>query len=148
MAYTTIDQLEKSASGSIINGEGLYYKNHSFVYVEDIKKVLEQDFNGANPGVKNMAFINVVFDRDDDGKNHDVKEITVLAIAKDPIQRDAGGNIQNKEWYDVIGLIWPVYYSPGTVNGLLDERENAGEFKGKPFEGDPAYGPGMEISKE
>lgn len=127
MAYTTLDQLTKKGN-SIINGNGLYFKERSFFYTEDILEIIKQD-----PVLEErIKLINVKFELND-GKNERYHDITILALKKQSDNyNDNDGNAEN--YHEKVALGWPPYY------------KRRDEFDDK-FPGDPSYLPGKYLEK-
>lgn len=147
MPFTDISQLTKNLkTGSIVNGEGFLVPGHSFFYADDIEKVLAQAEEDSEAKLSQLRLINVKFEKTDGEKNHNIHEVTVLALAKSEIQKDEEGNVVNKDWYDKVALSWPPYYDPQTP--ALDNEDPDSPFFGKRFSGDSSYVPGLQIDKE
>lgn len=146
MAYTKRDQLTPP-TGNLINGRGFLVPGHSFIYVEDLLKVIRQ---APDAKLSQLQVVPIVFERLDGKSNHNITQVSGLAITTGDLKTDAQGNITNEDWHDIIGLFWPSFYSPGTVDGIANERtgkEEGAEFNGEPFGGDPSYAAGLELHK-
>ena len=140
MAYTTIDQLTPDPStGSIVRGDGLYLRDNTFFYAEDIKKVVAQDPNAT---LAQLQMIPVLFERSDGDENHNQHEVTVLALAKDPID---GAPLTALQWHDVVAMAWPPYYKQNTV--AVTDSQPGSAYKGQRYLGSPNYNTGMKINR-
>ena len=140
MAYTTIDELDTSgiADGEIEKGAGFFKPGHSFFYIEDINKVLQQ---APNEPISNLKVVNIVFFRNDQEGNHDRHEVTGLAL-----KRTTPSN--GKNWYDNVALAWPPYYRRESTESLKDTNPVDSDYLNMPFQGADNYIPGNELQKE
>lgn len=137
MSYTTLEQITGlPIRRTIETGEAKFHKGHTFFYAEDIMVVLNQRINGERC---QLQLVDVVFEREDGGKNHNIQNVVGLALE----EVDEEGN--HVDWYEKVAVAWPPYYQPRT-SALFDERE--GPFNGKRFEGSEDYIPGNELHKD
>ncbi len=146
MAYTTRSQLTPP-EGNLVNGKGFLVPGHSFIYVEDLLKVIRQ---APDAKLSQLQVVPIIFERRDGKSNHNITQVHGLAVTIGDLQKDGEGKITNEDWYDIIGLFWPTFYTPGTVDGIANDRdgeEEGAEFKGEPFAGDPSYAAGLELHK-
>lgn len=146
MAYTTISELTTQSDGNIINGEGFVKKGHSFFYLEDIQMVLDQAKDFPETKLSQLQIVNIVFKKHDMEKNHNIPNVTGLALAKSEPQLDENGKIINTDWHKKVALAWPPYYIRGSVTTLENEDSKSPYF-GYLFEGSDGYIPGNEITK-
>jgi len=136
MSYTTLEQLTKSPTKRTIeSGTARFYKGHTFFYAEDIMMVLNQRINGERC---QLQLVDVVFEREDAGNNHNIHNVVGLALE----EVDDEGN--HTKWHDKVAVAWPPYYQPRT-SVLFDD--NTGPFEGDRFEGSEDYIPGNELHK-
>lgn len=146
MAFTRISQLTRDPNtNSIANGQGLIKEGHSFFYLEDVQKVLHQVNNPDAVKLSQLAIIPVKFEKSDGEGNHNIHEVTGLALAKSDIQRDDMENITNTEWHEIVALAWPPYYKAASTQLINEDPDSP--FEGYPFDGDDSYVPGLEIHK-
>ncbi len=146
MAFTRISQLTRNPNtNSIVNGQGFIQEGHSFFYMEDVQKVLGQVPNPDDIKLSQLVIIPIKFEKNDGEGNHNIHEITGLALAKSDIKRDEMQNITNTEWYEIVALGWPPYYKPESTQLINEDADS--EFQGYPFDGDDSYVPGLEIHK-
>ncbi len=148
MAFTYIDELTRNSEEKIKNGGGLYYKENSFVYLADLKIVMEQweEYKDTDiePHLSQLETVDVIFEKDDGESNHDIHEITVIALKRVP-KPEAKEKVK-EEYYPIVALLWPSYYNKGNVQTLLDNIEGS-HFKGEPFTGSKKYIAGEEYPK-
>lgn len=116
------------------NGDHFYDETRSFIYVEDLKKVLAQCKD--DDLISQIKIVDITFPREDGGANHHIHDVKALAVAKRPVSENESEKLNEAEWHDIIGLFWPVYYHPGTVKDAVNP------INGLDFSGHVDYRPG------
>ena len=141
MAYTTIDHLDTLglAAGEIEKGAGFFKPGHSFFYIEDINKVLEQ---AQDEPISNLQIVNITFHRDDQEGNHDRHEVTGLALKRTAL----GPN--GEKWHNNVALAWPPYYKRASTESLKDTNPVDADYLNMPFQGADNYNPGQILHNE